>query len=163
MTGTERRPRRRAPADEQSTLKDAFHKYLSSRKAQGDALRFRKNWGGRLAGAGEPDYTGCAAGRYWAVELKHPGLASAVPSPSQAVILGDIEQAGGKCLVTNRIDEAVEFIDTMLAPLPPVIKVRRSEVQSVLDMMMGYTVKSAEQLRERFERVDVLLRRWLDR
>lgn len=116
-SGIERTPRRKArEGDEQHNLKSQFHAFLTRRKAQGAPLRFRKNWGGRIAGAGEPDYTGCASSQYWAVELKHPGLSvqDVRPSPAQDIVLRDIERAGGLTLVTNRIDEAIDFIDSML-------------------------------------------------
>lgn len=117
MSGVNRVPRRRRPksegGDEQRGLKGDVHKMLTRMAAEGAPIRFRKNWGGRLTGSGEPDYTGCARGRYWALELKHPGLdevAGSTPSPAQGVILAQIRRAGGVTCVTNRIEVAQEFI-----------------------------------------------------
>lgn len=121
MSGVERSKRHKRSAleggDEQTTLKREFQKFLVRRKAEGALLRFRKNWGGRIAGAGEPDFTGCARGLYWAVELKHPGMSDemgSTPSPAQRVVIDDIVRAGGRALVTNKLDVACRFIEGML-------------------------------------------------
>lgn len=121
MSGVERTPRRKAEGgDEQRTLKRQFHSFLEKLKREGAPIRFRKNWGGRIAGAGEPDYTGCAQGRYWAVELKHPGLLTldVKPSPRQAIELDDIKKAGGYTFVTNNLEDAKKFIHSLLELRP---------------------------------------------
>lgn len=94
--------------------------YMRSLQKAGKPLWFKKNFGGGF-GAGfssahTPDFTGCANGRFFAIELKNPSFEN--PSdhltPGQRLSLMSIQRAGGATLCCNRLEDVVSFLTNLL-------------------------------------------------
>ncbi len=85
---------------------------------EGRPFAFKKNWGGKFAGGGEPDYTGCAIGRFFQLEIKSPKLAPEVVASrvtaGQRARINAYHRAGAESLVSNDYDEIVRFTQRLL-------------------------------------------------
>lgn len=97
-------------------LKNRFHKWLKELVLAGAPLAFHKNHGTKFSGAHEPDYTGCAKGQFWAIELKNPSekLSLKKVTPGQIGRLREYERAGARVLVTNDLARAQKHVSDLL-------------------------------------------------
>lgn len=88
-------------------LRDKVTVYLRSLAPD---VTFEKRWGGGIfQKKGVSDYTGCAWGHYFAIEIKHPNE-PAVPSSEQEVFLDKVRAAGGSVLCANDLRDVKAFI-----------------------------------------------------
>lgn len=99
--------------DERKWLKGKVDSHLRERQRARRDLWYFKVHGGPHQRAGVPDYIGCLAGRFWAVELKHPDDADPQPGPRQLVELQAIRSAQGRTLVTNNLADVIAFLDSI--------------------------------------------------
>jgi len=67
-----------------------------------------KTHGGRFS-SGQPDIIGCAAGRFFALEVKVPGREGTL-TKLQAASLASWKSAGGVSEVVTSVDQAITFI-----------------------------------------------------
>lgn len=79
---------------------DLRRKFSAWLKKQGEHVWWMKVSGGVYQRPNVPDYLLCVAGRFVAVELKHPD-GSTKPTPGQQHELDKIERAGGRSLVVR--------------------------------------------------------------
>ena len=88
-------------------LRNAVSAYL---KTLGYCCFWEKRWGGGFfQKTGIADYTGIAWGIPFAIEIKHPDK-PAVADLDQEIYLTRVRLAGGKTLVTNRLQAVKAFI-----------------------------------------------------
>lgn len=95
-------------ANERTTLKRACDRYLTG-LPKGSPVWFFKVHGGILQRVGVPDYLGCIAGRFVAIELKHPTETTKL-SRIQAKTGQLIRQAGGLVFTVRSKDEFAEIV-----------------------------------------------------
>lgn len=96
-------------ANERTTLKRACDRHLAGLPT-GSPVWFFKVHGGILQRVGVSDYLGCVAGRFVAIELKHPTETTSKLSRIQRKTMQLIRKAGGLTFTVRTKDEFASAI-----------------------------------------------------
>jgi hypothetical protein len=93
--------------NEREQLKAAVDKYLKTLRPH---VMAEKRWGGGVYGReGVSDYTGCAWGQYFAIEIKHP-VTRPAPTKAQQVFHGHVRAALGHVCVAYSVTDVAMFL-----------------------------------------------------
>lgn len=99
--------------NERDHLKAAVDKYL---KQLGPSVFYEKRWGGGVHGrTGVSDYTGCAWGRSFAIEIKHP-VTRPPATIAQQKYQGSVTAAGGATCIAYSVTDVAAFMATLTPP-----------------------------------------------
>lgn len=97
-----------APKNEHALARGPVAKRLKEEAKRGD-LWYVKMGAWKWA-VGLPDYLMCVAGRFLAIELKHPSDERSQPTARQRFVLDRIRRAGGIIAVCRSADDVGEAI-----------------------------------------------------
>jgi hypothetical protein len=98
--------------NERDQLKAAVDRYLKTLRPH---VFSEKRWGGGVYGReGVSDYTGCAWGHYFAIEIKHP-ITRPAATKAQQIFHGHVRAARGNVLVAYSVADVAEFM-ALLCP-----------------------------------------------
>ena len=94
-------------------LKRAVDRTLAALRKTGARLFYFKTVGGIYQHIGMPDYVGCANGRFFGLELKHPDGNTQL-TPMQTRVRHYITYAGGAYIEARSVDEVSHSMAELL-------------------------------------------------